>query len=402
MKKKVKRLLTGLLALALVFTSVDLSVLRVQAAEEAKTYNFNQLTENGNVIETVSSTGALTLTLASYSNEAKYALPDEVLANADKITNIKLNVDTTNSLAIKVYTTGWVESSVTAYWANQPNTITDAVREAGIIGIGIMNCGQGENEGSKTYNISSITVYRTDDADANGTTYDFTQFKSQNYIKSVTSEGQLDVTFNSNYSELKYALPSDVDSSKLQSIVLNKIGDVNHLGYKLYTEASGWGDKSQVVYWNDTITLTDAEREAGVLGIGIMLSVDQSQDGWESNIPKSYSFSGVTFNVTAEEVANITPAGGTEDKSYTADELAEVEKTYNVSTATLNGDKWNVEFPSQYSELIMELPEAIDITQCNSITFAVSEQSGPVAFKLYTSAGELSGWTKYSQKDATL
>ncbi len=369
MKKRVKRLLVSVLALVLAVTSVDLTVLQVQAAAEAKTYNFNQLTEAGTVRETVSAAGALSLTLATQYSEVRFALPDEV--DASKITDIKLNVDTTNSLAIKVYTTGWVESSVTNYWSASPKTITDDVRSAGIVGIGIMNCTDPEE--SRTFNITSVTIYTTDDTE--GTEYNFNQFKSRNYIKTISDAGQLDVTFNSNYAEVKYALPADIDAATLQSIVLNKVGDVNHLGYKLYTNTNGWNSEARTVYWNDTLEISDAERAAGITGIGIMLAVDTSADGWESNIPKSYSFSGITFNVDVPAVAT--------EKYYT---FKDMTNSGGWGYGTFLNSKGGLYacYSSQYGEAKYDLPAGIELATLEKITLDVTEgNASDMYLKLY-------------------
>ncbi len=369
MKRRIKQILTTLLAAVLVVTSVDLSTLRVQAAEEAKTYNFNQLTEAGTVRETVSASGALELTLATKYSEAKYALPAGV--DASKITDIKLNVDTTNSLAIKVYTTGWVESGVTNYWSASPQTITDEIRSAGIVGIGIMNCTDPEE--SRTFNVSSVTIYTTEDTE--GTEYNFNQFKSNSYIKTISSAGQLDVTFNSNYAELKYALPAEIDDTTLQSIVLNKVGDVNHLGYKLYTDTNGWNSDARTVYWNDTLEISDAERAAGITGIGIMLAVDTSSEGWESNVPKSYSFSGITFNVDVPAVAT--------EKYYT---FKDMTNSGGWGYSTFENSKGGLYacYSSQYGEAKYDLPAGIELATLEKITLDVTEgKASDMYLKLY-------------------
>ena len=84
-----------------------------------------------------------------------------------------------------------------------------------------------------------------------------------------------------------------------------------------------------------------------------------------------------------EGTPNQTPEG---EYSYQA-----ADGTVRVSTAGTSGieyvptttNQYQIKFVAQYNELRLTLPEAIDLLQCKSVTFAVSAQSGPIAFRLY-------------------
>lgn len=84
-----------------------------------------------------------------------------------------------------------------------------------------------------------------------------------------------------------------------------------------------------------------------------------------------------------EGTPNQTPEG---EYSYQA-----ADSTVRVATAGVPGieyaptttNQYQITFVKQYNELRLTLPEAIDLLQCKSVTFVVSAQSGPVAFRLY-------------------
>ena len=55
----------------------------------------------------------------------------------------------------------------------------------------------------------------------------------------------------------------------------------------------------------------------------------------------------------------------------------------SISLDGKNADEWKIAMAGQYSEYVFALPETIDMTQCQSFAFYLSEQSAPACFKLY-------------------
>mgnify|MGYP003297084317 FL=1 len=57
-----------------------------------------------------------------------------------------------------------------------------------------------------------------------------------------------------------------------------------------------------------------------------------------------------------------------------------------------------VDFKEAYDELKIILPEEIDMSTCQSITFEVEEQNVPIAFKVWSAAGDQL-YVKYDHAD---
>ena len=75
---------------------------------------------------------------------------------------------------------------------------------------------------------------------------------------------------------------------------------------------------------------------------------------------------------------------------------ASTTKSYNFNTLTCQSSYNALHWPNsdtillngQYSEIDYNLPETIDMSQCNSITYSVSSPSGKTALKLYDESGK--------------
>jgi endo-1,4-beta-xylanase len=76
---------------------------------------------------------------------------------------------------------------------------------------------------------------------------------------------------------------------------------------------------------------------------------------------------------------------------------AATTKSYNFNNMTYQSN-WGVtysisngsaafSFSGQYREIKFKLPETLDMSQCSSVTFNASSPNGPIAFKLYDTAG---------------
>ena len=215
--------------------------------------------------------------------------------------------------------------------------------------------------------------------------------------------GRWSLTMPANYQQSIFELAEAVDLSKCTKVTFALSSQEGSVAFRMYTEAdkdswsnpvmAQWGKSGLKEYTFDVSTLEDTVK---------YISISSNSDA------ATCTFDGVMFTVDTssgsdepiEGTENITPAGdGKDDVAYQAGTLAAATGTSATYKLT-DTNQYKVEFAGQYSELKLNLTTPISLLQCTGVTFAVSEQSSPLAFKLYTKDGVVV--PKYNNKDKTL
>lgn len=202
----------------------------------------------------------------------------------------------------------------------------------------------------------------------------------------ITPQGtkEMQLHYTAQYGQVNYAIPQAVKDAGLLKFTCNL--------------TSGSADSFAVKY------LDGDERQAGV-GYGkTALSVGESDDQTEAgygadgleyigfmstaNGENDITISSITFTVS-EYVPQPPDSGDDSDTetelTYTAEELGAYGRWNNVPVALTDG-KLVITFVERYNESCLDLPKALDMASCESITIRTADQSGSVAFKIYDSA----------------
>lgn len=89
------------------------------------------------------------------------------------------------------------------------------------------------------------------------------------------------------------------------------------------------------------------------------------------------------------------------EKTFTADQLGDNQMpTEHGGAETSKEDgKLTINFKKQYDQVVLPIPESIDLSQCESVTFRVENQTLPLSFKLWSGENEL--WVDYEKSGQT-
>lgn len=104
---------------------------------------------------------------------------------------------------------------------------------------------------------------------------------------------------------------------------------------------------------------------------------------------------GAVTNVATQTEAE--PAQPANVLVFKADQLT--KRDWNNGTGTLENGKWNLTFPAQYDEVILNLPEEINLAKCEQVVFNFESQSMALSLKLRNGEEETSD-TVYGQTGA--
>ncbi len=423
MKRKMKKWLTMLLAMMLVVTSVDLASISTQAATnitptgsaEDKSWTADKLTKEwGNATSAVNG-DQMEITFESTYAQVRLTLPESIdTANCNSATFAVSQQS--GPVAFKLYVEGEEDAGWVKY-SRSGSTLyefTD-LPEGKITKIGLMLNDESlesmtcifdgiyfdmKDSAAPTVTPGSNITPAGDAEDKSWTADKLT--KEWGDATSALNGDKMNLSFESEYAQVRLLLPEAVDMSECESVTFAVSEQSGPIALKLYVEGeseAGWVKYSQS---GNTLYKYTELPTGKVTKIGLM---------WNDTSLTSLSsvFDGIYFDMkkgaeptpapTEVPSSNITPAGDAEDKSWTADKLT---KEWGDATSSLDGDKMNLSFETKYAQLCLLLPEAMDMANCESVTFAVSEQSGPIAFKLYVEGESEAGWVKYSQSGNTL
>ncbi len=260
------------------------------------TYNFKDL-ENVNsygVTLTVGDGGELKAEYNGQYQETFYKLPDAI--DPAKVKKVDLMLTDGSNVTIKLYPNadGSGEAQV-----NYSGSISPSGE---FLSFGIMNLGDAGN----TVKASGVkfTVADTIDNLEINKTYNFndlSEAKNGGVVKSVDgATGALTLGFGSNYQEVFFNIPKEIDTTKVHKITFNITSEnLGKTAYKFYTEegfGGDWPSTNKVCYGNpivventDNLDSFDDTRYFGIM------SCDTSVEDWSQY---SFSFDSVTFHTT--------------------------------------------------------------------------------------------------------
>lgn len=200
------------------------------------------------------------------------------------------------------------------------------------------------------------------------------------YTTETDNDGNTTVAFEGQYQEVRYNIPESVlKSGKLVSIVLDT-EDAGKIAVKIYDEAAADPNAPlQVEYRTATVNVKEDIADKAVK-FALM-----SLDGADTIVVK-----GITFVTEAPE-APVTPEIPVEPEKpsaltgtvvYKAEDL-EFYYRWNGSVKAENGV---MNFPSNYYEYCVALPEAISVEDIEDIVVNVENQTGSLAIKVYNTS----------------
>lgn len=105
---------------------------------------------------------------------------------------------------------------------------------------------------------------------------------------------------------------------------------------------------------------------------------------WFSRFKKNLSFV-FAFLLLFLTAVQAVPVKAATEKAYNFNNLA-YQSAWGASYY-VNGGSAYINFEGQYREIKFRLPETLDMSQCTRVTFNASSPNGPIAFKLYDTAG---------------
>ena len=276
MRQKTKQIFSKLLVVLMVFTCLQSTPLTAYAATVTElTYNFIDLEKVNSygVDLTVSDGGELTADFNAQYQESFYKLPDGI--DATKVKNVELILTDGEGVCIKLYpnadgTDSEENKHETAYSTSMAPTKEFA-------SFGIMN----STEGANSVKIRGVkfTVKGFAEINKTYTFNDLNKDKGADINAEVDSEtGAVTYSYTGQYQEIFYAIPKEIDMSKVHKVTFNVSSDnAADLAFKFYTQENYGGDwpsapESQVSYGDAEVALADGFD--GMKYFGIMSMVN--------------------------------------------------------------------------------------------------------------------------------
>lgn len=332
-----------------------------------KTYSLGKLTEAkkyGVTITTDEETGASTLSYTGQYQEVDYYIPEEV--DKENLTAIEIKYKRGGGLALKNFTAeGFANSSNTDVEYGNSTLAVSAGKDARTV-FGLMNLE------TSAYECVAESVTFVVNANPTYPLAMLEQVRNDNLTTTVLDGGAMKLSFTKTYQEIAFAIPVGVNASMLSNVKLNITeGDKKELCMKLYNQAD-WDDpnvyQTVAAYWVDEL----AVEQEDIVIVALSYTGDAS---------KEITVSGISFTTGTSSVTGVkAEAAAADGIVYTAANTSAQEWG---ASSTVEGTKYHIVFNGQYDQLYIPLPEAIDLSMCESITFNVEGQTKPVAFKLY-------------------
>lgn len=245
------------------------------------------------------------------------------------------------------------------------------------------NAAQGTVTDGNNVNLQDVLPMTKERTTQAGTSYEVTYRLSdlslgRNYNVDISQSESKDVRFHyrQQYGQANYAIPTEVLEAGLIKCACDiTSGRLTEFALKLLD-----ADQNEVSaeYGQNEISVGNSSSDS--LGyIGFMGTFNGESD---------YDIGSVTFTVS-EYVPQPPDSGdssGTKTElTYTAEELGAYGR-WNNTPVTLTDGKLIITFVEKFSEYCLDLPKALDMADCESITIRTADQSGSLGFKIYDSA----------------
>ncbi len=187
------------------------------------------------------------------------------------------------------------------------------------------------------------------------------------------TDGKMVLTFTKQYEEFCLDLPKMLDMSECESITFRTADQNGALCFKVYSAA---GDELKAYYGNsgqNEYSFTP-DFTGNAASIGVM-----SNSG-EDAYPFTSQVVSVTFKMTgsSEEDGNV--------KIYAAEDLKAYGRWSSSTQIQPTDGKMIFSFAQQWDEFCLDLPTALDMSDCENITIRTADQGLTLAFKVYNGA----------------
>lgn len=335
--------------------------------------------------------------------EIKFTLPEVIdLAYARSVTFAVS--DQTIPLCFKLYDTDGTEiNAITAYKQNGSYTMTSVSgRTEKVASIAVMLHEDNANAATKTCLFDGVLFVMNDpDQKNHEVTFsgsDLEVLTSEgNTTYTVGADGNYILSFPALNAGVTFKIPKIVNMENCVNVQFTVSSQTGPVNYYLNIDGSQKSDH----YYN-------TPNDAGVHTIVPKISSGginevKIQCGGETYTPDSaITLEKITFTMKGEDGTNdflseedadpeptpvpadkenITPVNA-ESKRILAGGLKIAHANATEYNKTTN-DQIQITFNGAWSELKLKLPEAVNMLQCKGVTFAVSEQTVPLSFKLY-------------------
>jgi len=368
---------------------------KVTTANVEKTYSLGKLKEKSlsNVKASYNeASGSMKLEYANLYAEADYEIPEDIDFSKVKKIAIKLKSGDVYDLALKTYTQkDWDAANVYETDVDYRNGFLVPTKDlADVKYIGISSLYDGANE----VVVESITF-----TVEGSVTYPMSLLEELNVagVTVTVNNGSEKLDFAGQYNEITYKVPADINMANVKKISYKLTdGNTQNLTVKTYTQTA-WETEgvyeTDVEYWADAIVPKKDVADVKYIAL--------ANGGAEA---KSVTVESVTFTYAEASSEGVNPDAedggntGNSDLTFTADE---VSVQWGNATSKKEDGKINIGFANQYDQVKIQLPQSINMANCESVTFVVADQNIPIALKLWVGTEESERWVQYGKSGST-
>lgn len=353
------------------------SDLQVFAAETGETYAAIDLQAYGrwNKTPVELTDGKLIFTFETSNEEFCLDLPKTLdMSNCESIT-IK-TADQNGVLAFKVYDSG--KNELKAYYDNSGKdeyTFTpDFPGKAACIGI--MSNGKNDTYPYTAQIVSISFVMKdvpADDATIEETYAAETLKTYERWSKTpvTSSDGKLILSYSENYQQFCLDFPKSLDMANCESITIRTADQGGILDFKVLDSAGN--EMRDPYYYNvDKREYTFTPDFTGKAASIVVMSSDQNGE---------YPFTTQIVSI-AFVMKDVPPDDTSGDNAYPAETLKAYER-WSGSAVALTDGKLILSYDKPWHEYCLDLPEALDMSNCENITIKTADQNVTLAFKVY-------------------
>ncbi len=320
--------------------------------------------------------GKMVLTFTKQYEEFCLDLPKTLdMSKCESITF--RTADQNGALCFKVYSAAGDE--LKAYYGNSGQNeytfVPDFTGDAAFVGV---MSNSGEDAYPFTSQVVSVTfnVNGLSEEEGNVENYaaaDLGAYERWSKAPVELTDGKMVLTFTKQYEEFCLDLPKTLDMSKCESITFRTADQNGALCFKVYSAA---GDELKAYYGNsgqNEYSFTP-DFTGNAASIGVMSN--SADDAY----PFTAQVVSVAFKMTgsSEEDGNV--------KIYAAEDLKAYGRWSSSTQIQPTDGKMIFSFAQQWDEFCLDLPTALDMSDCENITIRTADQGLTLAFKVYNGA----------------
>ena len=395
--------------------------------ETTRYYTFSDVTGSGGYgyTEEISAAGALTISYTGQYQERQYQLPAGVDGKTITSMTFKLSDASEGSIsgiALKVLADG---NQAVVEYGKDTITVSGDLSQAAEITFALMN---NASEAAKyTFDYFSITAVQTGglenppEAEEPTETYTITvnasalshDWSATGITNALGTDNRLKIHFGAQNSDSRYDLPVTIDLADIEKVTFHVCDQEGRHNISLSMDGTKVGDPISNQLGTSFVMIPTATS-------GSVNEVVFQAAGWDYTASNTLTVESVVFTMkktadqtdqvygeapVTEEIdptENITPEADEDDKRFTYKEggLTYASSSDGMTYTAQDVEKVAITFNGSWNEIRFHLPEEIDLAKCEAVTWAVSEQTVPLSFKLYDTDGqEITDLTQYSKNE---